>query len=44
MLPFFAALGLFAMLLLLWLGERLADRVEPRPRSRRGLPAPRRRE
>jgi hypothetical protein len=36
MLPFFAAIGLFVMLVLLWLGERLADRTEGRPRSSRG--------
>jgi len=38
MLPFFAAIGLFVMLVLLWLGERLADRTEPRSRPRRRLP------
>jgi hypothetical protein len=34
-LPFFAAIGLFVMLVLLWLGERVADRTEGRPRSAR---------
>jgi len=39
MLPFFAAIGLFVMLVLLWLGERLADRADVRPpSSRRRLP------
>jgi hypothetical protein len=36
MLPFFAAIGLFVMLVLLWVGERLADRTDGRPRSSRG--------
>lgn len=36
MLPFFAAIGLFVMLVLLWLGERLADRTDERPRPARG--------
>ncbi|HEY6201913.1 MAG TPA: hypothetical protein VI056_02615 [Candidatus Limnocylindria bacterium] len=35
MLPFFAAIGLFVTLVLLWLGEQLADRAERRPRSSR---------
>jgi hypothetical protein len=34
--PFFAAIALFVTLLLLWLGERLADRTEGRPRRSRG--------
>ncbi|MEO8631889.1 MAG: hypothetical protein ABI466_00915 [Chloroflexota bacterium] len=39
MLPFFAAIGLFVMLVLLWLGERIADRTEgPSRSSRRRLP------
>jgi hypothetical protein len=39
MLPFFAAIALFVMLVLLWLGERVADREEARPRpARRRLP------
>jgi hypothetical protein len=38
MWPLFAGIALFLTLVLLWLGERLADRVEPRSRSRRRLP------
>ena len=39
MVPFFAAIALFVMLVLLWLGERLADREQERPRAaRRRLP------
>jgi len=42
MWPFFAAIALFATLVLLWLGERLADRAERSSRkSRRRLPPPR---
>jgi hypothetical protein len=41
MWPFFAAILLFATLVLLWLGERLADRAERGSRtSRRRLPPP----
>ncbi|MGH2491073.1 MAG: hypothetical protein ACRDF9_06140 [Candidatus Limnocylindria bacterium] len=42
MLPFFAAIALFVMLVLLWLGERVADHEEKRPRTapRRLRPGP----
>jgi hypothetical protein len=38
MLPFFAAIGLFLTLVLLWLGERLASRDQGERSSRRRLP------
>jgi hypothetical protein len=34
--PFFAAIALFVTLVLLWLGERFANRTEGRPRPSRG--------